>query len=427
MRIAWMCGISLGAACLVGPAAAQEVAVPERLSMAEAIRLAVERNPALAAARQQSAVAAADELTAAQRPNPVFAISSEGLSAGQQPAPLATWDRQELVVQLEQEVEMGGRRSLRRRSAAAAAAAGRAGYQDVARQVRLDVEHSYYHLVLARAEAASATESLAEIDRIIAVNRAKYEQGEISGGELRRLEVERLRFTDDAFAAELATRNARSTLLALIGAARLDQPVEPLDTLAPPAALPSAADADALTTRAMAARPDVAAARHDQERARADTALQQALRLPNLSFAGGYRRDFGENGLVFGVSVPLPLFDRNAGGISRSNAEARLADARLRMVEASVSLEVRQALDAVDVARQRVEALEREYLKKSREALDSVAAAYRAGDAELIDFLDAQRSFREVRRAHARALLDLRLSLSQLDAAVGVIPGGPAS
>jgi outer membrane protein TolC len=56
-----------------------------------------------------------------------------------------------------------------------------------------------------------------------------------------------------------------------------------------------------------------------------------------------------------------------------------------------------------------------------------VAAAYRVGDAELIDFLDAQRAFRDVRRAHSRALLDLRLSLSQLDAAVGVFPGGPLS
>ena len=244
---------------------------------------------------------------------------------------------------------------------------------------------------------------------------------------MRRLEVERLRFSGDALSAELATRNARSALLALVGSSRLDQPIEPADSLAAPPAVPSPADAAALTARAMGARADVAAARREQERARADAELQRAVRLPNVSFAGGYRRDFGEDGLVFGVSVPLPIFDRNAGGLAESGAEGRLADARLRVLEAAVSLEVRQALDVVDIARQRVQVLEGEYLRKAREALDAVAAAYRVGDAELIDFLDAQRAFRDVRRAHARALLDLRLSLSQLDAAVGVFPGGPLS
>jgi len=427
MRIALTVGIGLSVACLAGrPAAGQDANVPDRLSLAEALRLAIEHNPGLAAARHQWSIASSEQVAAAQRPNPVFAFSSEGLASSRLPG-TSGWNGQELVLQVEQEIETNGRRGLRQRSAAAAAAAGRSGFDEAARQVRYEVEQAYYQLVLARAEAATAEESLLEIDRIIAVNRAKYEQGEISGGGLRRLEVERLRFTGDALAAELASRNARSTLLALVGSLRLDQPLEPADTLAAPPAVPSPADAAALTTRALSARPDVAAARHEQERARSNAELQRAVRTPNLSFAGGYRRDFGEDGLVLGVSVPLPIFDRNAGGLARSDAEGRLAQARLRMVEAAVALEVRQALDAVDVTRQRVDILEREYLKKAREALDSVAAAYRVGDAELIDFLDAQRAFRDVRRAHSRALLDLRLSLSQLDAAIGVFPGGPLS
>ena len=427
MRIGLIVGTSLGVLCLAaGPARSQGAGVPSRLSLADALRLAEQHNATLAAARQQSLVAAADVVGAAQRPNPVFGFSSEGLAPGRSPAP-GLWDGQELSFQLEQEIETAGRRSLRLRSAAAGAAAGRAGLAETARQIRSEVERAYYQLVLSRTEAGTAAEALVEIDRVIGVNRAKYAQGEISGGELRRLEVERLRFTDDAFAAELATRHARSSLLALLGSALLDQPIEPTETLGAPAAVPSTADAGALTARALAGRADVAAARHEQDRARSDLALQRALKRPNVTLAGGYRRDFGDQGVLFGVTVPLPLFDRNAGGITRADAEGRLADARLRLLEAVVSLEVRQALDQVDIARQRVDVLEREYLTKAREARDSVAAAYRAGDAELIDFLDAQRAFRDVRRAHARALFDLRLSLSQLDAAVGVFPGGPLS
>ena len=181
MRIALTVGIGVSVACLAaGAAAGQEVAVPDRLSLADALRLAVEHNPALAAARQEWSVAAAAQVAAAQRPNPVFTFSSEGLS-GNRPDGIGAWNGQELIFQVEQEIETGGRRSLRQRSAAATAAAGRAVFDEAARRMRYEVEQAYYQLALARAEAATADEALREIDRIIAVNRAKYR----AGGDLR--------------------------------------------------------------------------------------------------------------------------------------------------------------------------------------------------------------------------------------------------
>ncbi len=135
---------------------------------------------------------------------------------------------------MEQEFELGDRRRLRGEAAGSAAAATRAALDNRVRQLRLEVQRVYFQLVLARLDAEQARASLAEIDQVIAVNRSRYKQGEVSGGELRRLEVERLKFSEDALQAELATRNARSALLALIGAPRLDLPLEPTDALAAP-------------------------------------------------------------------------------------------------------------------------------------------------------------------------------------------------
>ena len=172
------------------------------------------------------------------------------------------------------------------------------------------------------------------MDKVIAVNRTRLEQGEISGGEMRRLQVERLRFMDDVFNAELAARNARGALLALMNAPRLDLEFEPTETLAAPpapaivtAAVPASAigeqgstvrvardpvapaqDPAALTRDALAARPDVAAARGDEARADSETRLQHALGTPNITVGGGYKRDFGASGLIVGVTVPLPIF-----------------------------------------------------------------------------------------------------------------------
>jgi len=414
--------------CLAGSlvavgASAQPPDVPLRLSLTEAVRLAVERSPSLDAARQ-SAVAAQTDIAAAKRwANPVARFSSEGYNGD--PAGAGFFSQQELVLDLEQEFDLAGKRGHRAAVATAAAASAGFSVDDQARQLRADVRRAYFQLVLARLDAELARASLEEIDKVIAVNRSRYQQGEVSGSELRRLEVERLRFSEDAFQADLATRNSRTLLLALMGSPRLDLAVEPSDTLqVPPSkAEPGPADAAALVARAVAARPDVAAARKDRERAEAEAALQRALKTPNLSVSGGMRRDFGVNGLAWGVSMPVPLFDRNAPGIARADAERRAADSRARAMELAVSLEVQQALNLVDVNRQRVQLVERDYLAKAREARDSVLAAYRAGESELLDYLDAQRVYRDVQRAYNRALLDYRLSLFQLDAAAGANPG----
>jgi cobalt-zinc-cadmium efflux system outer membrane protein len=412
-----------------GTAGAQTDAIPARLSLAEAVRIAEQRNPMLDVARQQALVADAETAAAKKWPNPLASVESAGYSG--RSTPYGFWDRQELTIQVEQEFELAGRRRLRGEAAGSAAAAARAALGNHLRQLRIEVQRVYFQLVLARLDAEQARASLAEIDQVIAVSRSRYKQGEVSGGELRRLEVERLHFSEDALQAELATRNSRSGLLALLGEQRLDQPLELTEALAAPGgradgvtapgppAQGAASSAAALTSQALAARADVTAARQEQARAQAEVGLQRALRTPNLSVTGGYRRDFGANGLVVGVAIPLPVLDRNASGISRAEAEQRLAGSLLKEREVAVSLDVQQAVDQVEINRERVASIERDYLQKAREARDAVLAAYRAGENDLLDYLDAQRAYRDVQRAYNRALFDHRLSLLQLDASVG--------
>jgi outer membrane protein, heavy metal efflux system len=422
--LAWLAGCLIG-----GPAFGQGGDVPARLSLAEAVRLAAERNPSLEAARLQRGVAAADVQSAGRWLNPVFAIDSAGYNGD--PPGAGFFDKQELTIRVDQEFEIGGRKRHRTEAANAAAAAAGRSVDDQARQLQFEVQQAYFQLVVARLDADFARASLDEIDKVIAVNRSRYRQGEISGSELRRLEVERLRFANDALQSDLAIRHSRSQLLALMGASRLDQPIEPTDSLTVP---PSGAvalrragtitDSAPLIERALAARPDLLAARQEQVRAEAEVNLQHALHTPNLTFGAGYRRDFGTSGLVWGFGLPLPLFDRNAPGIARAEAERQVADSRTRARALAVSLDVQQAVDLVDVSRDRVAALEHDYLTAAREARDAVLSAYRAGEGDLLDYLDAQRAYRDVQRTYNRALFDYRLSLYQLDAAVGARPGG---
>jgi cobalt-zinc-cadmium efflux system outer membrane protein len=382
----------------------------------------------LAAARNGVEIAEANRLDVSRRRNPALSFESEGYPLLESSRP-AFFNNQELTVRFDQEIELAGRRRLRTEAGDLSVEVARARFDNDRRLLTLQVQRAYLQAVLAKADRDVANVSLGEIDRALTLNRARFEKGETSGGEVRRLQVERLRFVDDVFAADLALRNARSALLTLLNVAYLGQTfdvIEPLEPSAPTtlavATVNVAPGGSPLIAQAITRRPDVAATQRELARTETDTRLQRALRTPNVTVGGGYRRDFGSNAVVFGATVPLPLFNRNQGGVARAEAERRQATNLALVTESAVKLEVQQALNAVAINRERVEYIQREHLTNARESRDIVEASYRLGAADLIDFLDAQRAFRDTLRTYNRALYEQRVSLFELAAAAALPP-----
>lgn len=406
-------------------ARAQDLNLPQRLTLEEAIRIARERNPTLAAARNTVEVAEAERLGARLRPNPAVSLLSDNYPLFEPNRP-NFFNNQQLTLRVDQELELAGRRRLRGEAAVVGVSVAEGAFLNQARRLELEVRRSYFAVVLAKADADLAQASLAEIDNVISLNRARYEVGEISGGDVRRIQVERLKFVDDQFAAQLALRNARSGLLALLNAPDLGLSFDVVETLdaagtatPPPTDAPVALDPLSLRAEALAQRPDLRAAQAQVQRADTETLLQRALRTPNMTVGAGYQRNFGADAFVFGVTVPLPIFNKNQGAVARAEAERRQAANLAEAATADVLLEVQQAVNTLDVARSRVQYIEREYLQPARESRDIVLAAYRLGSATLMDYLDAQRAFRDTLRTYNRALYERRLGLFQLAAATG--------
>jgi cobalt-zinc-cadmium efflux system outer membrane protein len=409
--------------CPAASAVAQTPRVPQRLSLDEAVRLAAERNPQAAAARALVDIAEANRVDARLRPNPAASIESESYPLFESPRPSFV-DGQELTIRFDQEIETAGRRRLRIEAAAAGVDVATLTVRDRLRQLELAVRRAYLRLALAQADADVARTSLEEIDRVLTVGRERVTVGEAARSEVTRLEVERLRFAEDAFSADLALRNARAALLTLLGASDLTQPLEASDSLMDPAGLRAVTGNVGVSSPpqppAVDLRPDLLAAREELRRADTETRLQRALRSPNITVGGGYRRDFGTNAVVFGVTVPLPLWNRNQGGIARAAAERQLAASNLAIVELDVRLDIQQAVNAVETNRARADYIERQILASARESRDVVSESYRLGAADLIDFLDAQRAFRDTLRTYNRALFDYRVSVFELEAARGL-------
>jgi cobalt-zinc-cadmium efflux system outer membrane protein len=288
--------------------------------------------------------------------------------------------------------------------------------QDTIRRLTLELKGRYWGVVLAAQQVELATEVLGQFDQVVRLTEQRYEQGEASGLEVSRLRTERLRFFNDQVIAELGLANAKVALLELLGARALSADFEIEEELAFDRVTVELQD---LQEEALRRRPDLAAQGARVEQARRGQDYERSLRVPDLVPYFGYNRDFGQDNLTFGVSVAVPIFDRNQGGIARAVAETDREQQVLRAGELVVRREVRQAVNSVAAHARLVEAMQTDYVPNAARARDIAQASFALGALDLIAFLDAERAYRETLRGYYQALHDHKVSRFVLEAAVG--------
>jgi cobalt-zinc-cadmium efflux system outer membrane protein len=390
-------------------------AAPTRLSLDMATEILMAKNPTLLRERQNSAVARGGLVGAQKRPNPEFQLSSESYPLfDSHPGPLI--NNSETILAFSQTIETAGKRGKRTAVAMQDVQVSQSSLEDVIRLLKLELKSRYFAVSLAKAQYDLAQEIVSEYDKVIKVNEARYKQGEVSGFEFSRLQTERLRFFNDVVEADLQLKNSKVALLELLGAnpGITDFDVTgTLNSASPSIALPD------LQQQALQARADLIAQRQRVERGSQELKLQKSEAVPNIAPSFGYKRTFNQNTVAFGVNIPLPLFNRNQGGIAQANAQFEQQKYEQTRVELEVRRDVQQAFNAVQAQNQRVEALQTTYVPSARRARDIAESSYRLGALELIGFLDVQRAYREALRTYNQALFDQRAAVALLEAAIG--------
>jgi cobalt-zinc-cadmium efflux system outer membrane protein len=381
-----------------------------RVSLDEALQLALRQNPTLRAQHYALESTKAGQITAALRPNPTMNFLAEQFKPGQ------AQQEGQYTVNVGQPIELGGKRQ--RRIDSAGAATRVAGYQleDVRRQVILQVKTAFAGVLIAQEQLALAEQNLKTLDDTERLQRLRVEKGDLSELELLRIQVQRFTFERDAADSRQALAAAKIALRTAAGAANIAPDFDVVGALGF-AEVPL--DRTVLMRKALDNRPDLRAADADRERARADHRLARANAWWDITPQVEYQRIGPDNTIGFGFSLPLRLFDRNQGEIARTRAEIARVDA----VREATALQVLAALDtdlaAATTQRARVVMLRETYLPKATQARDTVDYAYRRGGASLLDFLDAQRSYRETALAHLQAVAGYLSALYQLEADIG--------
>jgi outer membrane protein, heavy metal efflux system len=379
-----------------------------RLTLDEAVALALRENRALRAKDFEYRATRANEITAGLRPNPVGGFNATYLGARDTP--------QEYAVSVGQPIELGGKRQRRLDSARAATRVSEFELVDVRRQITALVKRAFTDTLVARATLTLAQDGLRALDDVERIQRFRAERGDISELELTRIQVQRFAFERDVADAQQAIAAATIGLRTLTGPDTLPADFEVVGDIG---FRDVPLDREALYRTTLANRPDLRAAEAAREKARADVDLAGANAWWDVTPQIEYRRVGSENTIGVGLSIPIKIFDRNQGEIARTRAELERSEA-LRQASALQALaDVDTALVSVQTSRAKVALLRDTYLPKAQRARDTVEFAYRRGGVSLLDFLDAQRTYRETALEHLRSVGAYWTAVYQLESAVG--------
>lgn len=389
--------------------------LPRQLSFQRALELGMTRSPLLGLARAGPDLAKADKVTAGLRPNPVFLLNSESYPIFTS-RPGAFFNNQELIANVTQEIETAGKRKKRLEVAALGVQVSEAEYIDARRRFVVAIAENYFQVVLGKTDLEVARQILSDFDQNLKLTEDRFRTGEISRLDLQRVEVERVKLLDDTLNAGIVLRSSKAQLTASLGYDPSELDFDVTDTLI---ALPLSTRIEQLRQEALASRADWTAQQSRLLQTDAVVRLEEAQRTPNVSPFFGHKRNDGVNTASFGIQIPLPVFNRNQGGIARALAEKNRQEFLALQLRNTIQAEVQQAYNSLQGNLSRVAVLEKDFLPKARQTLDTVRQIYRLGAADLITFLDAQRTYREVTRIYNKTLFETVISRYRLEAAVG--------
>jgi outer membrane protein, heavy metal efflux system len=397
---------------------------PASVTLAEAQRFALERNWDLLAAAVGVDAATAQKIVAHEFPNPTFTIDTFKIgiagTSSSTPEGNGVWQRSyDTIFAINQLFEIGGKRRDRQVSAQAGYESARAQFFEAKRTLDLAIAKAYVAAAQAQENVGVLRQSAETLRQEAQIADVRFKAGEISSSDKSQIEITAERFELDAKAAETAAAQARVTLEVPMG---LSQPKGEL-ALSERLELLSAQAAPPATNLWGIGRPDVLAAEAATRKAEADWRLQRAMRVPDPSVLAQYEHEPPDslNTVGFGVSFPLPLWNRNRGNIQAAQAAREQARLAYEKACAQAAADIAIARMAYEDAVRRWQSYRESIRPKSEQVRKTLAYAYQKGGASLLDMLVAERNDNEVRLAAMQAASDAAAALASLKAATQVI------
>lgn len=367
-------------------------------------------HPLLEVARAEWRAAQAAELTAGGRPNPTVGVvggyNSSTPAGGNPWMPAINWDVP---------IETAGKRGYRVAQASNLTVAARWNLATSAWQVRNNVRARLLDLAAARARIAPLTAQLAALQAI-----EKSLNQRLAAGALTRAEITPIQIQIAKLQVELAGARRQESELVPQVAAALGLPAAALAGKELVVELPK--DAPSATTLAapeirqktLTTRSDLMALLAEYAATQSALQLEIAKQYPNVNLSPGYEWDQGEHKWRLGLSVELPLFNRNQGPIAEATAKRDLIAARFNELQSRILAELDQAEAALQAARQ--QAADLAAIRQAQEARrQAVKISFEAGATDRLELLNAEWELAATGVAETEARIKLAQALVRIE------------
>jgi outer membrane protein, heavy metal efflux system len=391
---------------------------PTRISLDDAIKLAIEHSHALKAAQSQIPQSQANEVTANLRPNPLLAWDAQFIPIFEPSQLTSTFlnDNAQYDLGIGYTFERGKKRQARLAAAQDETSVSRYLVADTERTLALSVAQQFINVLLAESNLDFAKQALDSYQKTVGISNERFRAGDISEGDLLKVKLQLLQFQSDVSAANVARVQGLAQLRQSIGYDALPDNYDVTGDLVYQALR---VNLDDLKLRALRERPDLLEANASVNAAGSQNRLAIANGKQDLGTTFTYSHVSGTNTAAFFFNIPLPIFDRNQGEIARTRYAMDQAKQMDLAASDAVLTDVYSAYASLRSNDEVVKLYMSGYLDQAKESLDISQYAFQHGAASLLDFLDSERSYRSVQLSYRQSLASYMLAVEQLKAAVG--------
>jgi cobalt-zinc-cadmium efflux system outer membrane protein len=372
----------------------------------ELISISIESSPQVLAARDQSKAIKGQLSIARAIPNPEFEVST-----GQQRSvtgPLTVGNVSSWAVT--QPLDMPYTRFPRVNAAEANLRAAEATRVAFEVETISRVQQRFYELMRREAEQKAAEEDMSLTKQIRDRMQIRYDVGETARFELIRVQTEFLNAQIAAESSKLRVEQARSQLRQTVGhqlpadyTVVVEQPkVEVLPSLA------------TLLNEVQAQSPEMQKAKAEVEATESKLSFEKNSRLPRLAFKASQYNDPNFTDRLYGLQVSIPIWDFRGGQVAEAEANASKAKNQLNAQSQSLDQQIETAYKLYQMTSYQVKVLSQEVVQLAASAQRIAEVSYRYGERGMLEYLDAQRTFRAARNDLIKARFDLASVVTEI-------------
>ncbi len=391
---------------------------PTTITLDQAIQLALANNHSLLAARTTVPQSLANEVTANLRPNPTLFTDWEYLPLYNPGVGILDYlhDSTEADIGMSYLFERGKKRQHRLQAAKDVTAVTRSQVTDNERTLTFQVAQLFISAQLAQSTLELALQDFKSFQETVNIAEAQFKGGSMSENDFLKVKIQLLQFQQDVDQAGLAKAQALSDLRLQVG---YESVPAQYDITGLFDYQPLTVKLEDLQAKALLNRPDLRAALLGINAANSQYELAKANGKQDVTLTGNYSHVNALSALTFSVSVPLPIFDRNQGNIAQTHIAITQAQQQQLQARAQALTDVKDAYEALLESDRVAKYFRSGYLDIAQKSRDISEYAYHRGATALLDFLDAERTYRATQLAYRQAVAAYLTALEQLREAVG--------